>query len=287
MARTTSASASSSTERVSSPCLPVVAARMSSSAWAKVAGDSSAGVDDVGVGEDLGAEAGAGAHLVAGGVEEVGQRQHLVVLVGGDGRRGVRRCPHVGAGDVEVARRWAHAGPPGPGRAPARWRGRRGRRGATRRRESPSSWRGVRECQPSASSTHETDARRRSWRARTPRRPAPAAVRGPRCGWRRRRWPPRRRPSSSPSASTTPSAWSISTGTRSERPDAQRLADRVDEREGQVDLARAPCDVAERDVLRDGGDPGELGGPLVGGEPRQLEDDAVAGRRGVATASPA
>ena len=60
---------------------------------------------------------------------------------------------------------------------------------------------------------------------------------------------------------------------------AERLADRVDELEGQVHLLghRAPAD---RDVLGDGRGPGELAGPPVGGEPGELEDDAVAGGKG-------
>ena len=114
-------------------------------------------------------------------------------------------------------------------------------------------------------------------RARTPRRPGCAAGRAPRSGRRDRAVGGLGSPSASPSAATiTRRRWPIRTGTRSARPDAQRLADGVGERVG---------DVEQRGHLRTSLSGRSSGtavtrassvGPLVDGEPRQLEDDAVA-----------
>ena len=106
MARTTSASASSSIERVSRPCLPVVAARMSSAAASYVGLRQLARLGHALVAQDLGAELGAGAHLLAGGVEEVGEPQHPVVLVREVGglHRGGRHLDLFGHGDTSAIR---------------------------------------------------------------------------------------------------------------------------------------------------------------------------------------
>ena len=238
-------------------------------------------VDDVGVGEDRGAEAGPLAHVGARGVEEVGEAEHLVVLVG------VQR----GVGDAAAAAgsAWGRSGSslmrsPGPGRAPARWRDLRGGTahaeprivvGLVRSERVPA----VGQQHPG----HEADVGRLLVGDAGGEHAQPAAALGvdggDRGGRRRRRRGarPARRGRLRRAGSSAPGRG------RSGRRAAPRRSRRRGGRAGRS--RRAPRTRSRPDVVGDVGRAGELARPLVGGEPRELEDEAVAGgerRHGVA-----
>ena len=131
---------------------------------------------------------------------------------------------------------------------------------------------------PAVREQHPRDRRRRRWsRRRTRRRPGPAA--GPADSGRERGAPELTSSSESgaPSASTTsPVACAARIGTRSERPLRAASAAASASSNGTSTYGGHRRG-ADREVLGQHADPPQLGRPLGGREPGELEDDAVDG----------